>query len=66
MIYVFHKKKIISYILATFFVLILFAVSASTIPNEDVELIKVSSNVIPLTENNGIENTENNFLKNIE
>lgn len=56
MIYVFNKNKIISYILASCFVLMLFAFKTDTIPNKDVELIKVSSNTV---ESNSINNMEN-------
>ena len=51
MIYVFDKNKIISYVLATCFVLMIFSFKTDTIPNKDVELIKVSSNVIEDTNN---------------
>ena len=58
MIYIFDKGKIISYIAATCFVLMLFAFKTDTIPNKDVELVKVSSNVV---ENiNGSNNMINN------
>ena len=53
MIYVFNKNKIISYVLASCFVLMLFAFYDNIIPNRDVELVKVSSNV---AENNSINN----------
>lgn len=45
MIYVFNKNKIFSYLIASCFVLMLFTFHESIIPNRDVELIKVSSNV---------------------
>ena len=54
MIYVLNKNKIISYIIASFIVFGLFAFSTSVIPNRDVELLKVSSNVV-----------ENSIVKNI-
>ena len=44
MIYVFNKNKIISYIAASFIVLFLFLFSTSIIPNQDVDLLKVSAN----------------------
>ena len=44
MIYVFNKNKIVSYMVASVIVISLFVFSASTVPN-DIELIKVSSNV---------------------
>ena len=56
MIYVFNKNKIVSYMVASIIVISLFVFSSTTIPN-DIELIKVSSNV---TSNN----IENNSLKN--
>lgn len=56
MIYVFNKNKIISYMVASIIVISLFVFSSSTIPN-DIELIKVSSNI---TSNN----IENNNLRN--
>lgn len=56
MIYVFNKNKIISYVIACSFVLMLFSFHKSIIPNNDVELLKVSSNV---TENNNINNISN-------
>ena len=45
MIYVFNKNKILSYMVASFIVVSLFIFSSSIIPNKDVELLKVSSNV---------------------
>ena len=59
MIYVFNKNKIISYVIATCFVLMLFSFKTDTIPNKDVELIKVSSNV--LENENNINNIKNNY-----
>lgn len=56
MIYVFNKNKIVSYMVASIIVISLFVFSSTTIPN-DIELIKVSSNV---TSNN----IENNSLRN--
>ena len=56
MIYVFNKNKIVSYMVASVIVISLFVFSASTVPN-DIELIKVSSNV---TSNN----IKNNSLRN--
>jgi len=62
MIYVFSKNKILSYVLASCFVLMLFAFHDNIIPNNDIELLKVSSNV---TENNVINNITNfNFNMN--
>ena len=44
MIYVFNKNKILSYMVASVIVLMLFTFSTSVIPNKDIELIKVSAN----------------------
>lgn len=55
MIYVFNKNKIFSYMVASVIVLTLFAFSTSFTPNEDVEIVKISSNVIS---NNILNNTE--------
>lgn len=57
MLYVFNKNKIISYMVAFFIVISLFAFSASAIPNRDIQILKVSSNVI---ENNAVNNIMNN------
>lgn len=57
MIYVFNKNKIFSYMVALFIVITLFTFSSSAIPNKDIEIVKVSSNVI-------VNNTQNNNLKN--
>ena len=57
MIYVFNKNKIFSYIVASFIVLLLFAFSTSIIPNDDIQLLKVSANTV----NNQISNTNNNL-----
>jgi len=59
MIYVFNKNKIISYVIATCFVLMLFSFKTDTIPNKDVEIIKVSSNVIE--DSNNLNNIINNY-----
>ena len=61
MIYVFNKNKIFSYLIASCFVLMLFTFHESIIPNRDVELIKVSSNVIE--ENNYLVNNINYINK---
>jgi len=60
-IYVFNKNKIISYVLASCFVLMLFAFHDNIIPNRDIELVKVSSNVV---ENNSIDNVNNTMNNN--
>ena len=46
MIYVFNKNKILSYVIASLIVIVLFVFSSSIIPDQDIELLKVSSNVI--------------------
>ena len=55
MIFIFNKNKIFSYIVASFIVLLLFAFSTSIIPNDDVQLLKVSANSV----NNQISNNNN-------
>ena len=57
MIYVFNKNKIFSYVIASFIVVGLFAFSSSIIPNRDIQIVKVSSNIV---ENNTINSIENN------
>ena len=57
MLYVFNKNKIISYMVAFFIVISLFAFSSSAIPNKDIQLLKVSTNV---TENKITNQTMNN------
>ena len=57
MIYIFNKNKIFSYIVASFIVLLLFVFSTSIIPNDDVQLVKVSANSV----NNQISNNNNNL-----
>ena len=56
MIYVLNKNKIISYMVASFIVIGLFTFSSSAIPNRDIQIVKVSSNVV---ENNTINNINN-------
>ena len=58
MLFVFNKKKIISYIIATSIVIVLFVFSVSAIPNSDVEFMQVSSNITNSIEN---ENNGNNI-----
>lgn len=61
MLFVFNKNKIISYIVSASVVAILFLFSISLVPNKDIELIQISSNVT----NNIISNEiQNNNLKN--
>lgn len=57
MIFIFNKNKIFSYIVASFIVLLLFAFSTSIIPNDDIQLLKVSANTV----NNQISNNNNNL-----
>ena len=57
MIYVFNKNKILSYMVASFIVIALFTFSSTAIPNSDIKIIKVSSNVI---ENNIVTNQTSN------
>lgn len=56
MIYVFNKNKILSYMVASFIVLVLFVFSTSMVPNQDVELLKVSANTMS---NNVINHVQN-------
>ena len=57
MLYVFNKNKIISYMVASFIVIGLFTFSTSAIPNRDIQILKVSSNVI---DNDSVNNIMNN------
>ena len=59
MLFVFNKNKIISYLVATSIVIVLFVFSVSVIPNSDTKIVQVSSNSI---ENN---KDGNNINKNI-
>lgn len=61
MIYVLNKNKIISYIVASFIVISLFTFSAGVIPNDDIELVKISSNVVNNNNTNNINNIKNNY-----
>lgn len=61
MIYVFNRNKILSYVLASCFVLTLFAFHDGRVQNGDVELVEVSSNVV---ENNILNNNIMNKEKN--
>lgn len=63
MIYVLNRNKILSYIIASFIIIGIFAFSTSIIPNRDIEILKVSSNVITNSYNNlnNINNSENNY-----
>ena len=57
MLYVFNKNKILSYMVASFMVIGLFTFSTSAIPNRDIQIVKVSTNVV---ENNTVNNIMNN------
>lgn len=46
MIYVFNKNKIFSYVVASFIVIGLFTFSSSIIPDKDIQIVKISSNVV--------------------
>lgn len=61
MIYVFNKNKIISYMVASFIVIALFTFSSSAIPNRDIQVVKVSSNIVE----NNIVNNEKCIINNI-
>lgn len=58
MIYVFNRNKIISYMVASFIVIALFTFSSSVVPNRDIQIVKVSSNV---TQNNIVTNVMNTY-----
>ena len=60
MLYVFNKNKIISYMVASFIVIALFTFSSTAIPNRDIQIVKVSSNV---TENINV-NSAQTIIKN--
>ena len=60
MIYVFNKNKMFSYIIACSLVLLLFTFHEKIIPNDDVELVKVSSNVLEENVNLNEDNNVNN------
>lgn len=57
MIYVFNKNKILSYMVASFIVLLLFVFGASFVPSPEVDLVQVSAN----TTNNQILNNIQNI-----
>ena len=56
MIYVFNKNKILSYMVASFIVIGLFTFSTSAIPNKDIQIVKVSANIIQNNMGNNIMN----------
>lgn len=58
MICVFNKNKIFSYVVASFIVMGLFAFSSSVIPDKDIQIVKVSSNVL---QNNSIKTIDNSY-----
>ena len=58
MIYILNKNKIISYVVASFIVLGLFVFSSSIMPNNDVQILKVSANTVEQNVNN-INNANN-------
>ena len=61
MIYVLNKNKIISYMVASFIVIALFTFSSTAIPNRDIQIVKVSSNV---TENINVNSAQTIIKKN--
>ena len=56
MLFVLNRNKIISYTIATSVVAILFIFSIFLIPNSDIQLIQVSSNITNNISNNNIQN----------
>lgn len=70
MLFVFNKNKIISYLVATSIVIVLFMFSVSVIPNSDTKIVQVSSNSIEnnkdgnnTNRNSNSKNYENNIIK---
>ena len=63
MLFVFNKNKIISYFVATSVVAILFLFSVSIIPNDDVKMIQVSSNISENNIENNINQIEHTYNK---
>ena len=63
MLFVLNKNKIISYVVATSIVVILFIFSVSIIPNSDTKIVQVSSNVTNSIENEIDGNNINNSIK---
>ena len=51
MLFVLNKNKIISYLVATSIVIVLFMFSVSVIPNSDTKIVQVSSNITNSIEN---------------
>jgi len=58
MIYILNKNKILSYMVASFIVIALFTFSSSIIPNKDIQIVKVSTNV---TQNSIVNKIQNNY-----
>ena len=58
MIYVLNRNKILSYMVASFIVIALFTFSSSVIPNKDIQIVKVSTNV---TQDSIVNNIQNNY-----
>ena len=56
MLYILNKNKIISYMVASFIVIVLFAFSTSIIPDRDIQIVKVSSNILEDSNKNNIVN----------
>ena len=63
MLFVFNKNKIISYFVATSVVAVLFLFSVSIIPNDDVKMIQVSSNISENNIENNINQIEHTYNK---
>ena len=59
MLFVFNKDKIISCIIATTIVILLFLFSASLIPDSNTKLIQVSGKTTNTLNNNNLLNNNN-------
>ncbi len=60
MLFVFNKNKMISYVVATSIVIMLFMFSVSLIPSSDTKIVQVSSNLTNSIENKNDGNNINN------
>ena len=62
MIYVFNKNKMISYMVASFIVLMLFTFSTSLTTDKDVRLMEISANSVNEKTSNSFNKIENNLI----
>ena len=61
MIYILNKGKMLSYVIASTIVVGIFVFSSSIIQKKDIEVLKISSNVIDNNILNSISNIKNNY-----